>query len=1017
MLLRLAPVLLLLAGQIAVAGHGQVPDGSIPLPAQSFSAKGFSASRQLEFSRSAAWQAFTGQHGSWGVLWNEATGTPHRAFGEALRIPGFAGITVENIQDAAMTFLSANAEALKIDPLALRLVRVSEVNGRWYVSYRQTYKGLDVLFSEIEIRISRSANVVAFGSDFYPAIAVDTSPGLSLESAKGAASSGLEGVTGIAGEDRLFILPVEHPDGITYHLAYQVNVLANNPPGNYVVLVDAHTGDLLWRHNRVRYTDVAGRVTGMVQLVLPTDPFVEEGFSSEYVTIGGVQITTDSLGYYARDITSTSTLTTSLWGPSVNVNRDDGPDALFTTTVNPGDSVNILWDEADSHPAERDGFFHTNFIHDFITGLDPSFTLINYSMPCAVNINSTCNAFWDGYGINFFDEGGGCPNTAQMPDVVYHEYGHGINDKLYQQAGSGFGMINGATHEGMADVAASVIVDDSRVGRGFFGPGTVLRDLDNTAHYPENVSGDPHITGLIIGGAFWDLRESTDLETYRHLTHFAKWGTPDDLDDGTAFSEWYVETLIADDDDGNLGNGTPHMIEITAAFNLHGIGSELFFRNSFSHTPLPNTDDTLNAYVATFTLDGVPITGGEPDSVQLIYSTDNFQTSQSVDAVITGPTEYEAEIPPQSSGTLVRYYISTYDFLAGGRLNFPAAAPDSSYRFLVGTQRATYGVMYAASTGSPYGNLYTIDVSTGESSLIGSLGIREIHGMSVRPSTGELFGLASTGTSTSLYRIAPLTGDALPETPIIGTSLRAIAFGENDTLYGVSSTGSLYRVNLGTGAATLIGTTAGNLYWGLAMNPTTQDLYASVRFIDRTYRVDPADGSATLIGETGFDTMTPSLAFNQHSELYGITATNDFIGIDTETGTGTLIGTPSATAIISLAMRVDSVVLSVEPDLSAGIPESYALNQNYPNPFNPETEIVFALPEESQVGITVYNMLGQEVARVVDEAMPAGQYSVTWNGRGSRNQQLASGLYLYRMEARGENGGRFIQVRKMLLLK
>ena len=93
-----------------------------------------------------------------------------------------------------------------------------------------------------------------------------------------------------------------------------------------------------------------------------------------------------------------------------------------------------------------------NVVHDYAKFLEPGFTGVDYVMPVAVNINQTCNAYWDGNGVNFYAAGGGCPNTATMPDVVFHEYGHGINDKLYIQYGSPSGMNNGALHEGLADV-------------------------------------------------------------------------------------------------------------------------------------------------------------------------------------------------------------------------------------------------------------------------------------------------------------------------------------------------------------------------------------------------------------------------------------------------------------------------------------------------------------------------------------------------------------------------------------
>jgi hypothetical protein len=89
------------------------------------------------------------------------------------------------------------------------------------------------------------------------------------------------------------------------------------------------------------------------------------------------------------------------------------------------------------------------------------------------------------------------------------------------------------------------------------------------------------------------------------------------------------------------------------------------------------------------------------------------------------------------------------------------------------------------------------------------------------------------------------------------------------------------------------------------------------------------------------------------------------------------------------------------------LPESYSLLQNYPNPFNPSTKISFDLPKESPVKITIYNMLGKEIATVLDEVKPAGRHNVTFNG-----DNLSSGVYIARMEA-----GDKVFSTKMTLLK
>jgi photosystem II stability/assembly factor-like uncharacterized protein len=95
-----------------------------------------------------------------------------------------------------------------------------------------------------------------------------------------------------------------------------------------------------------------------------------------------------------------------------------------------------------------------------------------------------------------------------------------------------------------------------------------------------------------------------------------------------------------------------------------------------------------------------------------------------------------------------------------------------------------------------------------------------------------------------------------------------------------------------------------------------------------------------------------------------------------------------------------------------GIPTTYELAQNYPNPFNPSTEIVYGIPTAGRVTLTVFNSVGQEVARLVDGYQLPGRYSVRLGGTDSRGTVLASGVYYYALHA-----GEHIQMKKMVLLK
>jgi hypothetical protein len=88
-------------------------------------------------------------------------------------------------------------------------------------------------------------------------------------------------------------------------------------------------------------------------------------------------------------------------------------------------------------------------------------------------------------------------------------------------------------------------------------------------------------------------------------------------------------------------------------------------------------------------------------------------------------------------------------------------------------------------------------------------------------------------------------------------------------------------------------------------------------------------------------------------------------------------------------------------------PTDYRLSQNYPNPFNPVTNIIFSLPEESRVRITIYNLLGEQVAELVNSYFASGTHTVLFDAN-----DFTSGMYFYKMEA-----GEFIEIKKMTLMK
>lgn len=99
-------------------------------------------------------------------------------------------------------------------------------------------------------------------------------------------------------------------------------------------------------------------------------------------------------------------------------------------------------------------------------------------------------------------------------------------------------------------------------------------------------------------------------------------------------------------------------------------------------------------------------------------------------------------------------------------------------------------------------------------------------------------------------------------------------------------------------------------------------------------------------------------------------------------------------------------------DDDPSLPSIFSLQQNYPNPFNPTTEIAFSLPEAASTRLVVYNIYGQQVASLLNTELPAGDHTVQWDGRNGADQDVASGVYFYRLEA-----GTFRDTKKMMMIK
>ena len=173
------------------------------------------------------------------------------------------------------------------------------------------------------------------------------------------------------------------------------------------------------------------------------------------------------------------------------------------------------------------------------------------------------------------------------------------------------------------------------------------------------------------------------------------------------------------------------------------------------------------------------------------------------------------------------------------------------------------------------------------------------------------------------------------------------------------------------------------------------------------------DGGWNLVGFALTDNVGSYVIDGITAGQFSIVAARD--GYAT---TQSIASVPLGTFAVS---GINMNMVNAGPSSVAGaptVPADYALNQNYPNPFNPGTTISFAIPAVSTVRLTVYNVLGQEIATLKNGVLPAGRFDAQWSGRDDAGRAVSSGIYFYKLDASPVAGGNsFSGIRKMVLLK
>jgi trimeric autotransporter adhesin len=655
--------LLLPAVASAIVPPEQVP----PFPGRKASAVDLEAHPSLErIERGSArateipgLQRFFAHHSAdWEVRWDARNDRPNLVEGAGVPlVPGRGNglarageVTTADVERGVRGFLAEFPDLLDVEGLDLRLrpegtVNVGVDNHLWFVELQQFHNGVPVEGAIVYFRVNHG-NLVQFGAEKVAPVRIPTNPRVDAVGALAAVVDALaidpSEISEIVEPGALKIIPAlpagervgerfagSPGRGYRHLLVWEVAFRREGNAVTYEGVVDARTGDVLQLADRNAYA----QVTGGIYPTTNTDPEIVVGFPFNSVSNGTTKVTDAGGNYSYGGGTATSTLN----GRYIKIS-----DACGAISLSDGSTGNLAFGTsggtdcttpgvggAGNTHAARSGFYHLTNINRKAASYHPSNSWLNGTLTSNMNINSTCNAFWNGSTVNFYRSGGGCSNTGEIAAVFLHEWGHGMDTNTggaASEQGSG---------EAVGDTFAFLETKDSCIGPNFQ-PGvncfnctacTGVRDVkefslqgSRTIAKPSTVADNNgincdryscpyyqfwifgayqgpmgyqgHCESYIASSANWDLAQALvsrwgstagwqkmDAIWYGSLVpsksayQVASGGkcNPSATVNGCGSTNWYTVFLAVDDDDGNLSNGTPNGCRIWDAYNAHGI--------------------------------------------------------------------------------------------------------------------------------------------------------------------------------------------------------------------------------------------------------------------------------------------------------------------------------------------------------------------------------------------------------------------------------------------------------------
>lgn len=637
----------------------------------------------VPFAAASAWAQWTADAGGeWRALWDADTAVPSRIYGSGIAVPGSMR-SAASAAEAAYRALSKHIDLLApgASVESFELVTNQVFGGMRTVGFEQRHDGLEVIGGQLSFRF-KNDRLFVVASEALPHVRIEpVRRAVDAATAKRNAGKWIVdsfGSTVTIGErEGPFVLPLLRRGGqVDYPVVVRVVVNANNPIGKWNVYLDARDGAPIAREQTLMFAD--GTIEYNTPVRHPGDTRVNVAAAHASAIVEGVTVASSATG----ELTWTGTVATDVQigvvGTYVRVINDAGAELTAEFSLAPGATHTIDLRDDEMPDAQIISYVAANRAKDRARLLAPGMRWLDEDqIQTTVNMNGNCNAFSDGDSINFFRASSRCENTGRLPDVVYHEFGHSFHAHALIR---GVGRFDTSLSEGASDYFSADITGDPGMGRGFFRSNQALRHLDDPSDervWPDDI-GEPHQTGIIFGGAMWDLRKALSLE----LGEADGVAMTNDiffqiLQRASDVPSTYVEALSADDDDGDLSNGTPNYCQIVDAFGQHGLADPTTAGPGIEP---PHLDQSKVSVPFSQSVD-CPGTSIAEAKLEWRLRRDH-QVAGTV-TMTEEPGKYEGRIPQQEAGEVVQYKV-VVTLQNGEQVEYPENPADTYYETFVG---------------------------------------------------------------------------------------------------------------------------------------------------------------------------------------------------------------------------------------------------------------------------------------------------------------------------------------------